>query len=468
MGSGGGIGAAAGRGVSSRTIFGVAAVVVAPIAVVVAVVGVPRLDARWENHPAHFWLVLGAAGVSTVLGYGVAVAARRRNDARLFFISLAFVASSAFLGLHALATPGVLLGPNAGFELATPVGLLVAGWLMALSTREFSPQQSTAVLARSSALLSVLAAIVAVWGVASLARLAPLDAPLAAEELNGWQAVLAALGAVGYGAAAAAYLRVYRRRGEPLVLAVIVALALLVEAMVVIALARNWRVSWWEWHVLMLLAFATIAIAARREWHEERFEALYLDETLAGLRDASVLFADMAGYTSFTERHDPAVVVEMLNTYFAELVPLMQHHGGEVHQIIGDALMVIFNKQGDQPDHAVRAARAGLALQEAASSIADAHPGWPRFRVGINSGQAVAGVLGHRGHRKHGLVGDVVNLASRLESQAPAGGVLIGEGTYERLPAGTDVEPTPPLQVKGKSAAVTAYVLRSLGAVDHD
>ena len=71
--------------------------------------------------------------------------------------------------------------------------------------------------------------------------------------------------------------------------------------MVVIAWARNWHVSWWEWHVLMLLAFVAIALAARREWHEERFSALYLDETLAGAQDVSILFADLAGFTPFAE-----------------------------------------------------------------------------------------------------------------------------------------------------------------------
>ena len=84
-------------------------------------------DYRWESHVAHFWLVLAAALVTLGLGYGVGVAAQRRRDARLVLISLAFMASFGFLALHALATPDVLLGKNAGFELATPVGLVIAG-----------------------------------------------------------------------------------------------------------------------------------------------------------------------------------------------------------------------------------------------------------------------------------------------------------------------------------------------------
>jgi molybdopterin-guanine dinucleotide biosynthesis protein MobB len=80
------------------------------------------------------------------------------------------------------------------------------------------------------------------------------------------------------------------------------------------------------------------------------------------------------------------------------------------------------------------AARAALAFQETATEIAAANPDWPRFRVGVNSGEIASGVVGDRGHRKHDVIGDTVNLAARLESQAPVGGVLIGEGTRRASP----------------------------------
>ena len=145
-------------------------------------------------------------------------------------------------------------------------------------------------------------------------------------------------------------------------IAVTVAFALLAEAMIVIAWARNWHASWWEWHLLMLGSFLLIAETARAEWHEERFSALYLDQTLAGARDVSVLLADLSGFTSFAEAHEPEDVTAMLNAYFGAIVPLMEGERGEVHQIVGDEVMVIFNKQGDTPDHPVRAARAALTL----------------------------------------------------------------------------------------------------------
>ena len=151
------------------------AAVTAPLVLFVALLARPQMDKAWENHPAHFWLVLGAAIAATALGFSVTTAARRRQDARLLLISLAFIVSAAFLGLHALATPGVLLGPNAGFELATPVGLVLAAGFAAASSLELSGHRADAVLRIAPALIGVLALLVAAWAIVSLAELPPLD-----------------------------------------------------------------------------------------------------------------------------------------------------------------------------------------------------------------------------------------------------------------------------------------------------
>jgi class 3 adenylate cyclase len=154
----------------------------------------------------------------------------------------------------------------------------------------------------------------------------------------------------------------------------------------------------------------------------------------------------------------------MLNEYYGRIIPLMEDIGGEVHQVVGDELMVIFNKAGDQPHHAALAARAAAMLQEAAADVARDHPDWPRFRCAVNSGEVLAGLVGgSRGHRKHGVVGDTVNLAARLEALAPVGDVLLGAETARRLPAGSVVERIPDVHVKGKVEPVEAYVLRHLG-----
>ena len=115
-----------------------------------------------------------------------------------------------------------------------------------------------------------------------------------------------------------------------------------------------------------------------------------------------------------------------------------------------------------KPDHAARAAGAALALQEAIDRRAAEHPGWPRLRVGVNTGEAVIQEMGGDGFVAYQIVGDVVNIASRLEGQAPVGGVLVGAETYRRLPDGTAVESRPGLRVKGKDTAIDAYLLRAL------
>ena len=105
-----------------------------PLAGLALLLAVPELDVRWEHHPSHFWLVLSVALVNMVLGLLTSEAASQRGDARLFLVSLALLSSAGFLGLHALATPGVLLeGPNAGFQIATPIGLVLAAVFAAAS-----------------------------------------------------------------------------------------------------------------------------------------------------------------------------------------------------------------------------------------------------------------------------------------------------------------------------------------------
>jgi adenylate cyclase len=140
----------------------------------------------------------------------------------------------------------------------------------------------------------------------------------------------------------------------------------------------------------------------------------------------------------------------------------MEGERGEVHQIVGDEVMVIFNKQGDTPDHPLRAARAALELLRTADRVA--RPEWPRFRVGVNSGTAVAAVVGGAtGHRKHGVVGDTVNVTARLEQAAEPAAIVIGGTTRDRLPEEAVTEPLPPLLVKGKAEPLEAYRLLGLG-----
>ena len=148
-------------------------------------------------------------------------------------------------------------------------------------------------------------------------------------------------------------------------------------------------------------------------------------------RDVSVLLADLQGFTNFSERHAPDEVSAMLNEYFdVAIPPIVERYGGAIHRIIGDSLMVVFNRNGDQPEHAMLSVKAAIAIQSTTSEITARHDDWPRFRVGINTGDAAVGIVGTTGGRTYTVIGDTVNLASRLEGQAvrPEVSRRIGDG----------------------------------------
>jgi class 3 adenylate cyclase len=175
----------------------------------------------------------------------------------------------------------------------------------------------------------------------------------------------------------------------------------------------------------------------------------------------SILFADLEGYTAFSEVHPSDEVQAMLNTYFDAIEPAVIAAGGRVDRYIGDAVMVTFNVTTHQPDHAVLAARAGLGLQAAAGAVCRAHPDWPRFRVGINTGPATVGVIGGERTRGYSVVGDTVNLASRLEGLAPPGGVVVSTATLRDL-EGARVSALGTATVKGRATPVEVWRLDGL------
>ncbi|MGH3082750.1 MAG: adenylate/guanylate cyclase domain-containing protein [Gaiellaceae bacterium] len=499
----------------------------------------PDLDVDWEHHPAHFWLVLGVSVVSVALGALTSEAATRRSDARLFLVSVAFLTSAGFLGLHALATPGVLLDlPNTGFVIATPVGLALASVFAAFSAIDLTPETAAAILRRKRLFRWGLALVLLAWGAASLAELGPLDEPLPPDKAEAREFGLAIPGVLLYGYAAYRYLELYRGRPALVLLGVTTAWILLAEAMIAVAFARSWHASWWEWHVLMAAAFAVVAFTALRERERgEVFAGLYLDDTLGRInrrqtlavkaaaaeqlgqeelrhrfglgaeeaavaeraadeittvesllqpylspqltarlraepeaaqlggeeREVTILFADLQGFTAFAERHTPAEVLELLNEYWAKTVPVVfGEHGGMIERFAGDAIMVVFNAATDQPDHARRAARAGLDLQHAAREVAAGRADCPRFRVGINTGPAIVGNVGTAEQRSFTAIGDTTNLASRLQGHAEPGQVVIGDATLRAIGGDVRVEPLGELRVRGRAEPVAAHILIAL------
>jgi class 3 adenylate cyclase len=672
----------------------------------------PAFDVTLEHHGIHFGLVVAVAAVNVALGVRMSEVSRRRADARLFLVSLVFLSSAGFLLLHALATPQILLtGRNAGFAIATPVGLLLASVFAVVSSLDLTPERADAVLRRQALLRGGLLALMVAWAVVSLLGLPPLDTPLAEEASRGPLTVMAVAGVGLYALASARYWRLHRRRPSVILIAILTAFALLAEAMIAVALARNWHASWWEWHLLMAFAFAFVYYSAHVQYAREGswsslFHGIYLQETIGQIRrehaaalealveamqtpqrngarpvgrvvadladrfdltegqaevleqaahalvaereqiarlralvavgaearvivderqllergveltgqalrpdalrvglvegeqlvfpgsmragrwpeegdaesgdagqplddgsdpcgaslkslepveehegaggrlvlpltvkdrpagvldvrraegpfadrdrwllralasqlsiglenarlyrqldglfrqymspdvatalladptqarlggdvaEVTVLFADLRGFTPFSERTTPDRVVAMLNQYFGRAVPVLLANGGTVVQFVGDAVMVLFNAPARQPDHALRAARAGLGMQAAIEAVAEREPDWPRFRIGINTGPALIGNIGSDEFRNFTAIGDTVNLAARLEQEvAEAGQVVLGPTTQAEIKHLAIARPLDPIEVKGKRDAVACWVLEGL------
>jgi adenylate cyclase len=453
-----------------RRVWGTAAWVLAgalPLIGLVSLLLRSQLDPPWENPKVHFVVFAAVGSLAFALAFFAGEAATRRGDARVLLISLAFLATGGFLGLHAVGTPGVLFTAElSGFKVAIPVGLLLAAVFgFASAFVDWAPSFAAVVMRRRSLLRRAVVGAMVLWFVWTVAKIAPLNHPTSEGATGSLLSVMAVLGVLLYGAAAARFWSVYRSGLTLLPASVIACFVLLAEAMIGVATTgeRSWHASWWEWHVLILLAYVTIGFAAHREWREDRFRHLYLPTTRHRSQDVSVLFSDLAGFTSFSERSSGDEVAALLSTYYETAAPLISRRfSGDIEKFMGDGMMATFNSHGDQPDHAVRAARAALALQAEIGQLAEQHPGWPRLRVGVNSGNAVLRELGGHGHVAYSLIGDTINAGARLEGKAPVGAVLIGAETYRQLPEGAVVEAMGQVIVKGRSAALEAYILHTL------
>lgn len=447
--------------ISRHSAIALSVALATPVVGLTVLLSQPSIDRRWDHDPSHFWIALGTATVAAALGWSVGTAARRRADARLLLVSMSFVASAAFLGLHALATPHVLIShPNAGFVVAVPIGLAIAAGFALWSAIPLEGARARWVMAHCTTMRVALLATVAVWAAASIVELPPLNDPTPIESGSSFMILLGVPAACTFLVAAWRYLVIARRRAG-LLMAVAAAWVLLGEAALAVSVTETWRVSWWTWHVLMVAAFAAIATTSARLPNDERFSDLYLDDVAAGTRDVTVFFADLKGFTKFSEENPPDVVRTMLNTYFKAILPGIRAAGGRVDAFIGDAVMVTFNVSADQPDHATRAARAALDLQAAAGRVANRQPEWPRFRVGVNTGSAIVGVVGDGRQRVYTVLGDTVNVASHIEALAPVGSVAISDAT-SRAVNGARVTSLGTVTLKTRSESLEIWRLDSL------
>ena len=182
-------------------------------------------------------------------------------------------------------------------------------------------------------------------------------------------------------------------------------------------------------------------------------------------RMVTVLFSDIRGFTSISEKLEPEQVAEMLREYLSEMTEIVFKHGGTVDKYIGDCIMALYNVPFEDPEHAIKAVRTGLEFQERTIAVSQR---WEsklgiaiRNGVGINTGEAVVGTLGSRQRLEYTAIGDTINLGSRLESITKdyKTNIIISEFTYEHVKSHFITKELGDVTVKGKSRPVKIYAV---------
>jgi class 3 adenylate cyclase/DNA-binding NarL/FixJ family response regulator len=178
----------------------------------------------------------------------------------------------------------------------------------------------------------------------------------------------------------------------------------------------------------------------------------------------SALFADIRGFTAFSENLRPESVIEVLNDYLALAVDAILAEEGTLDKFMGDAVMAIFNAPLPQPDYTLRAVRAALAMQRAIAdyNVAVGNHRPLSFGIGIHFGPAVVGNIGTTQQMNYTAIGDTVNLAKRLQEKAEKGQILLSQAAYDAVKGHVIVEDLGLSGVKGRAATVHTYALIDL------
>jgi ABC-type oligopeptide transport system substrate-binding subunit/class 3 adenylate cyclase len=193
-----------------------------------------------------------------------------------------------------------------------------------------------------------------------------------------------------------------------------------------------------------------VSIAALHE------KLVALERTPEQRKQATILFADVSGYTAMVETMDAEEVSEMMNALWQRIDAAIVEHGGHIDKHTGDGLMAVWSVDTARECDPERAIRAALAMQAALAEFKVGHE--INMRIGLSTGPVLLGRLGTTG--EFSVFGDTVNLASRLEGAAPTGGVLISHDTYRHVRGVFDVLEQEPIQVKGKVRPVQTYVVQ--------
>ncbi|MEP6918777.1 MAG: adenylate/guanylate cyclase domain-containing protein, partial [Acidobacteriota bacterium] len=183
-------------------------------------------------------------------------------------------------------------------------------------------------------------------------------------------------------------------------------------------------------------------------------------------REMSVLFSDIRGFTTVTEKGNPEELVAQLNEYFSRMVEIVFVHKGTVDKFVGDMVMALFGAPLDDVDHAEHAVQTAIEMVKELGAL---NRGWAArgmaeldIGVGVNSGEMIAGNIGSSSIMSYTVIGDNVNLGSRLESlnKDYKTRIIISDATRRRLKGEYDVGPLGDVVVKGKTRPIAIYEIR--------
>lgn len=180
------------------------------------------------------------------------------------------------------------------------------------------------------------------------------------------------------------------------------------------------------------------------------------------IREATILFCDIRGFTALTQNMDPAQVIQLLNEHMTQLTKVAYAHHGVVDKFIGDSIMANFGAPKSYGNDAANAARCALTMLAARHQLNQTSQYQIQIGIGIATGPVVAGNMGSTDRMNYTVLGERVNLAARLCASAARGEIVIGEFTRQKLGALARVEPTTELRLKGFAQPVQAYRLLDL------
>jgi adenylate cyclase len=185
-------------------------------------------------------------------------------------------------------------------------------------------------------------------------------------------------------------------------------------------------------------------------------------QNLGGTRkNVTLMFVDIRGFTPLSERIQPEEVIQVLNEYLDLCTQAVFQFEGTLDKFIGDGVMAIFGAPIPLPDHPERAVRAALEMKKGSAALAqrltEKYGYSVSFGIGLNTGDAVIGNIGAKNRLDYTAIGDTVNMAARLESNAKPGQILISQSTYDAVKDLFEITPLGEIKVKGKEKPVAVY-----------